>query len=356
MEQEKYTAQKTYNQELTLIYRRGTMRISFSLLLTLLILISITGCEFLDLFNGLDDHEPEKRIGLVLFGELGDNSFNDMAYAGLQKAKEDLNIDFAYEKTKIPDELESLYREFVEAGYDLVIGIGFLQESAIEAVAEDYPAANLAIVDTVVDKPNVASLLFKEHEGSFLVGALASKVTATDTVGFIGGFDVDSINNFKTGYKQGVLHVNSEVDILVDYAQDFNDSEKGKTIALDQHNDGADVIFHAAGATGLGLFEAAEEQEFYAIGVDTDQDHLAPGWILTSMMKKVDMAVYYVIEKLVAGNFAGGKYELGLAEKAVGTTDFTYTEEKITEDVFNLLDDLEEQIIDGTIEVDSIFD
>ncbi len=299
----------------------------------------------------------ETRVGVVFsIGGLGDQSFNDAAYAGIQRAADDFGITFDFVEPDDVAEMEDHQRSFVEAGYDLVIAIGFLQESGLEAVAMDYPDARLAIVDAVVDEPNVASLIFKEHEGSFLVGALAAMMTESGTVGFVGGMEVPVIHNFQIGYEQGVEYIDPDVNVLVDYAGDFGDPGRGKELAISQRDRDADIIYHAAGGTGMGVFEAAEERDFYAIGVDDNQDHLAPGYILTSMLKRVDVAVYEVVEDLVAGEFRPGIHEFGVAEGGVGTTDFEYSRDIIPADVFDRLDEIREGIVAGDIDVVSAHD
>ncbi len=297
------------------------------------------------------------RIGVVFsIGGLGDESFNDAAFEGMRRAEADFDITFDYVEPDDVAEMEDHQRAFVEAGYDLVIAIGFLQESGLEAVAADYPDARLAIVDAVVDAPNVASLIFKEHEGSFLVGALAAMMTETGSVGFVGGMEVPVIHNFQIGYEQGVEHVDPDVQLLINYAGAFNDPGRGKELAISQNARGADIIYHAAGGTGMGVFEAAQEQDFYAIGVDSDQDHLAPGHILTSMLKRVDVAVYNIVQDVAEGRFEPGVHEFGVADEGVGTTDFEYTRDIIPQDVLDRLDEIRRQIVDGRIQVASAHD
>ena len=301
--------------------------------------------------------DDEVRVGVVFsIGGLGDESFNDAAYRGMQRAVEDFGIIFDFVEPDDVAEMEDHQRAFVEAGYDLVIAIGFLQESGLEAVAMDYPDAKLAIVDSVVDSPNVASLIFKEHEGSFLVGALAAMMSESGTVGFVGGMEVPVIHNFQVGFEQGVEFVDANVAVLINYAGAFNDPGRGKELAISQHARGADIVYHAAGGTGMGVFEAAEEMGFYAIGVDSDQDHLAPGHILTSMLKRVDVAVYNVVADLVEGDFTGGVHEFGVADGGVGTTEFTYTIDLIPQQTRDRLEEIKGRIIDGTINVVSAHD
>lgn len=332
------------------------MRKSWVLLLAGLLLVAAPAAVFA---AGVEEEvDPDEiRVGVVFsIGGLGDQSFNDAAYAGVQRAADDFGITFDFVEPDDVAEMEDHQRSFVEAGYDLVIAIGFLQESGLEAVAMDYPDARLAIVDAVVDEPNVASLIFKEHEGSFLVGALAAMMTETGTVGFVGGMEVPVIHNFQVGYEQGVEYIDSNVNVLVDYAGDFGDPGRGKELAISQRDRDADIIYHAAGGTGMGVFEAAEERDFYAIGVDDNQDHLAPGYILTSMLKRVDVAVYEVVEDLVAGEFRPGIHEFGVAEGGVGTTDFEYTRDIIPAEVFDRLDEIREGIVAGEIDVVSAHD
>ncbi|TVQ41054.1 MAG: BMP family ABC transporter substrate-binding protein [Spirochaetaceae bacterium] len=299
----------------------------------------------------------ELRVGVVFsIGGLGDESFNDAAYRGIQQAVEDFDIIFDFVEPDDVAEMEDHQRAFVEAGYDLVIAIGFLQQSGLESVAMDFPDARLAIVDSVIDMPNVASLIFKEHEGSFLVGALAAMMSESGTVGFVGGMEVPVIHNFQTGFEQGVAYADPDVDVLINYAGAFNDPGRGKELAISQNARGADIVYHAAGGTGMGVFEAAKEGGFYAIGVDSDQDHLAPGTILTSMLKRVDVAVYNIVADLVEGQFSGGVHAFGVADGGVGTTDFTHTANIIPQQVRDRLEQIKAQIIDGTINVASAHD
>ena len=331
------------------------MRKVFVLLIGLVLIAGVVGPGFAAPQPEVADEDV--RIGVVFsIGGLGDESFNDAAFRGMQRAVEDFDIAFDYVEPDDVAEMEDHQRAFVEAGYDLVIAIGFLQESGLEAVAADYPDARLAIVDSVVDAPNVASLVFKEHEGSFLVGALAAMMTETGTVGFVGGMEVPVIYNFQVGYEQGARHADPDVEVLINYAGAFNDPGRGKELAISQNARGADIVYHAAGGTGMGVFEAAQEQDFYAIGVDSDQDHIAPGTILTSMLKRVDVAVYNVVEDVVRGEFEPGLHEFGVADDGVGTTDFTYTRDVIPQDVMDRLAEIRQQIIGGQIEVASAHD
>ncbi|PZN11240.1 MAG: BMP family ABC transporter substrate-binding protein [Bacillota bacterium] len=303
------------------------------------------------------------RVGLVYdVGGRGDQSFNDMAYAGLEKALQEFG-DRLEVKDAEPDaggqNREELLRTFAEQGYDLVIGVGFLFTDPLTKVAKEYPDVNFAIVDSCTTEPldNAACLLFKEHEGSFLVGAAAALKTKTGKVGFVGGMKSPLIEKFEAGYRAGAKYVNPEVEVLVDYVgttgEAFNNPTKGRELALAQIQKGADVIYHAAGGTGRGVFEAVKQQKKLAIGVDADQSLTAPDYadvILTSMVKRVDVAVYDVVRSVVEGKFQSGPHEYGLKEDGVGYA-INDKNRSMIQDITSQLDELKQKIIDGEIQV-----
>jgi basic membrane protein A len=251
---------------------------------------------------------------------LGDQSFNDSANRGLQQAGEELGIETQVYETSQPSDYEPSLARAPSQGSDITFAIGFLMTDALTNVAGQNASAKYAIIDSVVEADNVASLNFKEEEGSFLVGVVAGLMTKSNKVGFIGGLEVPLIKKFEVGYRAGVMTANPDAEVLINYAGDFNDPGKGKEIALSQYADGADVIYHASGGTGLGLFQAAQEKGsgFWAIGVDSDQYNQAPDNILTSMMKRVDVAVYETIKAAKEGNFQAGTTVFGLKEDGVG--------------------------------------
>lgn len=294
------------------------------------------------------------RVGIVLsVGGLGDNSFNDMAYSGLKKAEKELGIEMHFMESKSTNDDEEHLRMFAEANFNLIIATGFLMQESCTKVAKDYPDKNFAIIDSVIDLPNVASLVFKEDEGSFLVGALAGMMTKNNVVGFIGGMDVPIIRKFHSGYEAGVKYVNPRAKVVYKYTtgdNPFNDPEQGKVNTKELIKEGADVIYHASGGTGLGVIEAARESGKYAIGVDNDQDWMAPGTVLTSMLKRVDVAVYRTVAKLLNGELNGEINSFGIAEGGVGTTDFKYTRDEIPYSVLSRLESIKNKIIDGEIE------
>lgn len=294
----------------------------------------------------------QPRIGLIFAeGGLGDMSFNDAAYRGLMQAKEELGVEVIYVEPADIAEMEEHQRSYADLGLDLVIVIGFIHQSALTEVSQDYPHIKFAIVDDVVDSPNVTSLVFEEHEGSFLVGALAGMMTETNTVGFVGGMEVPLIRKFQVGFEEGVKWANPEAEILVNYAGAFNDPGRGRELAISQNERGADIIYHAAGGTGSGVIDAAVANGFYAIGVDSDQDHMAPGTVLTSMVKRVDLAVYEVIKAVVDGTLEGGVWSFGIADGGVGTSEFKYTKDLIPQEVLDVIEEAKQGIISGEIVV-----
>jgi basic membrane protein A len=282
---------------------------------------------------------------------LGDQSFNDSANAGLERAKADMGIDGQVYETSQPSDYEPSLAQAPSQGADVTFAIGFLMTDALQNVVDQNPNAKYAIVDSVVEADNVASLNFREEEGSFLVGALAGLMTESDKIGFLGGLEVPLIKRFEAGFRAGVETVNPDAQVLVTYAGDFGDPGKGKEIALSQYAQGADVIYHASGGTGLGLFQAAQElgPGHWAIGVDSDQYELAPENTLTSMMKRVDVAVYETIKATMEGNFQAGNQIFGLKEDGVGLA--PTTSNNTPQEVIDQVNELRQMIIDGQIEV-----
>jgi len=262
------------------------------------------------------------KVGLVLDkGGRDDKSFNSAAFAGASRAVADFKIDL--KDVHAPDDasFEPALRTFAERGYPLVIAIGFAQTDAVKKVAPQFPQTHFAIVDGVVDGPNVASLLFAEHEGSYMVGYLAALASKTAKVGFIGGMDVPLIRRFQMGYEAGVKAANPKAEIIVNYvgvnSSAWANPSRAKELALGQYSRDVDVIFHAAGASGLGVFDAAEDKKKLAIGVDSNQNAVKPGRVLSSMLKRVDTAVYEIIKAQNEGSFQAGRRDFGLADKGV---------------------------------------
>jgi len=276
---------------------------------------------------------PGRRVGLVFdVGGRGDKSFNDLAWAGLERARRELGVEVETIEPGDGSDRESALRLLAARGFDLVIGVGFIFSDDIAGIAREYPHAAFACIDYAVPQDaagrplappdNLAGLKFREEEGSFLVGAAAALASRTGRVGFVGGMDIPLIRRFEAGYRAGVREVCPTCTVAVNYAgvtgAAFKDPGKGKELALAQYGTGADVIFHASGSTGLGVFEAARLADGLAIGVDADQSWEAPGHVLTSMVKRVDVAVFRLAQEVVEGSFRGGVRSFGLAEDGVG--------------------------------------
>ncbi|MEN8041114.1 MAG: BMP family ABC transporter substrate-binding protein [Actinomycetota bacterium] len=307
------------------------------------------------------------KVGMAYdIGGRGDQSFNDSAAAGLDKAVEDLGIEAKeLEPTGGGENREENLRVLAEAEHELIFGIGFAFSDSIAAAAADFADTNFAIVDSVVELPNVASLVFAEEQGSALVGAAAALKSETGTIGFIGGVDIDLIKKFQAGFEFGAKQINPDIEIQVQYLTSvpdfsgFGDPAKGKEAALAMYGNGADVVFHAAGGSGAGLFEAAKEtseagSHVWAIGVDSDQiltvgEELKP-YILTSMLKRVDVAVNSTIDAYVTSGTQSGIVVFDLSVDGVGYS----TTGGYVDDIADQLEELKASIVAGDIEVPTV--
>jgi basic membrane protein A len=302
-------------------------------------------------------------VGLVFdVGGIGDKSFNDAAYAGLLRAKNQLGINFEYFEPGEGTDREAALRLLASGSSKLIIGVGFLFTDDIETVAREYPEKLFACVDYTWTEgkqvpANLVGLKFREEEGSFLVGAIAGLVSQSGTVGFVGGMDIPLIHKFEAGYHAGVLAVRPDAKVLITYAgvtgDAFKNPAKGKELALAQIDAGADVIFHASGSTGLGVFEAVRARNKLAIGVDSDQSEVAPDHCLTSMVKQVDVAVFDAISRARDGKFTGGILSEGLKE---GGVDYVFNERNarwITPPIRARVEELRKAIVEGRVTVPS---
>ncbi len=305
------------------------------------------------------------KVGIVYdVGGRGDLSFNDMAYAGLQRAQKEFagKVETRdLEPTAGGENREELLRLFAGEKFDLIFGIGFLFTDSVTRVAKDFRIVKFAIVDGFIpDQPNVVSLTFKEHEGSFLVGAAAALKSKTGTVGFVGGMKIPLIEKFEVGFIAGAKYVKPSIKVVSDYAgttgEAFRDPVKGKELALAQYDRGADIIYHASGQTGIGVFEAAVVKKRLVIGVDADQSlTVKPDQVpqvLTSMMKRVDVAVFETIKAFVNGKYKAGVQEFGLKENGVGYAVNKFNQTQIAS-IQPRLEALRKDIIAGKIKVPS---
>jgi len=300
-------------------------------------------------------------VGLVFdIGGRGDKSFNDAAYAGLVRAQKELGVTFATLETSEGSDREAQLRQLAEGDSKIVFGVGFLFTDDVRALAKEFPDKKFGCIDYTINPgdtlpPNLVALKFREEEGSFLVGALSALLTKTNKLGFVGGMEIPLIRKFQAGYVAGVKAVNPKAQVLVKYAGTtgaaFKDPTKGKELGLAEYHAGADIIFHASGSTGLGVFEAAREEKKLAIGVDSDQYDEAPGVVLTSMVKRVDTAVFDTIKELKAGNWKSGVRDFGLAEQGVSWVYDDRNKALIPAPVKASVDSLEKLIVAGTLHV-----
>ncbi|SDY65392.1 basic membrane protein A [Proteiniborus ethanoligenes] len=305
--------------------------------------------------SGTDEGEKVKVGLLTGVAGLGDKSFNDLAYDGAKQAEKELNIELKVVEPIDLASTEGLLRDLANAGNDMVIGVGFDMAEPMNIVSQEFPDTKFAIVDAVVEQPNVQSLTFKEHEGSFLIGALTALMTETNKVGCIPAMDIPFLNRFTNAYEQGVKYINKDIEVIVqpigsDFSA-FNDPGKAKNIAASMYSQGIDIIYPVAGGSGTGLFEAAKDANKYALGINSDQDYMAEGLVLASMMKRVDVAVFESIQDVVDKSFVGELKLFGLENNGVGLSEMKYTKDIIGEEVINKLEEIKKGIIDGTIEV-----
>jgi len=293
-------------------------------------------------------------------GGRGDKSFNDSAWQGLERAKSELGVQVQTIEMGEGNDREAALRQLANGGAKLVFGVGFLFTDDIRSLAKEFPDVKFACVDYTVNPgdslpPNLVALKFREQEGSYLVGALAALVSRTNKVGFVGGMEIPLIKKFEAGYRAGVAAVRPRTPVLVKYAgttgNAFKDPTKGKELALAEYHDGADVIFHASGSTGLGVFEAARELDKLAIGVDSDQNDEAPGHVLTSMVKRVDTAVFETVSEVKDGRWTGGVREFGLKEHGVTWVYDDRNKALVPAAAKATVDSLEAQIVAGGIAV-----
>ncbi|WP_425305376.1 BMP family lipoprotein [Chthonobacter albigriseus] len=293
----------------------------------------------------------------VVYGTGGkfDKSFNEAAYNGAEKFKAETGIEYRDFEPTGDTQGEQALRNFASRGFNPVIGVSFAWTSAIEKVAAEFPDTKFYLIDSVVEKPNVQSVVFKEHEGSYLVGLLAGMASQTGKVGFVGGMDIPLIRKFACGYAQGAAAAKSDIQVFQNMTGTtgaaWNDPVRGGELAKSQIDQGADVIYAAAGATGLGVLQTATDNGKLSIGVDSNQNHLHPGKVLTSMIKRVDLAIYNAMMDVKNDKFAGGIQALGVAEDGVGWALDDNNKSLITADMQAAVEKAKADIIAGTVKV-----
>jgi len=310
--------------------------------------------------SGTEKNNSKLKVGLVLDrGGKDDKSFNTAAFQGATRAQKELGIEL--KDIECPDDaaFEPALRTFAERGFSLVIAIGFAQRDAVAKVAPQFPKTHFAVVDAVVEGANIQSLMFEEHEGSFLVGYLATLFSKTKMLGFVGGMDIALIRRFEMAYQAGAKTADPKAKVKVNYVgvtgEAWANPNRAKELALSQYNQKVDVIFTAAGASNLGVFDAAEEKQLYAIGVDSNQNGVKPGRILTSMLKRVDIAVYDAVKQEIEGKFQVGTKHFGLKDQGVDVA-IDSNNEKLVAPYRAQLEQIKQEIISGKIKVPDYYE
>jgi len=284
-----------------------------------------------------------------------DRSFNQASFEGAERFKAETGIEYREFELQSDAQREQALRRFAEAGHNPVVVAGFSNASAMQTVATEFPETNFAIIDMVVDLPNVRSVVFNEHEGSYLVGVLAALASKEGKVGFVGGMDIPLIQKFACGYVQGVMATNPGAEVFQNMTGTtgaaWNDPVKGGELAKSQIDRGADVIYHAAGGTGIGVLQAAADAGVLGIGVDSNQNYIHPGKVLTSMLKRVDEAVYDAMTDVNNDEWTPGIVVMGLAENGVGYAVDENNEPLLTPEMIAAVEDARAKIISGEIKV-----
>jgi basic membrane protein A len=284
-----------------------------------------------------------------------DKSFNEAAYNGAEMFKKESGIEYAEFEVTNESQREQSLRKLAQRGATVIVATGFAQAPAIKTVAAEFPDVKFTLIDDVVDLPNVQSIIFKEHEGSFLVGVAAAMASQTGKVGFVGGMDIPLIRKFACGYVQGAKYANPDAQVFENMTgttgDAWNDPTKGGELARSQFDRGADVVYAAAGGTGLGVYQAAKDSGKLAIGVDSNQNYIHPGTMLTSMLKRVDLAVYNAFKTAQDGSWKAGVQTWGLAEDGVGWALDEHNQSLVTEDMKAKVEQAKKDIVAGAIQV-----
>ena len=300
------------------------------------------------------DAQIEPAVIYDLGGKF-DKSFNEGVYEGMERFEADTGIEYTEFEIQNDSQREQAMRRFARDGKSPILAVGFSQAAALEKVAEEFPDTEFAIIDSVVDLPNVQSIVFKEHEGSYLVGMMAAMKSESGAVGFVGGMDIPLIRKFLCGYAEGAKAANPDITIYQNMTGTtgaaWNDPVRGGELATSQIEQGADVIYHAAGGTGIGVLQAAADAGAYGIGVDSNQNALQPGSVLTSMLKRVDNAAYQTFTDAMEGSWEPGITVLGLAEDGVGYAEDENNADLLTEEMKTAVEEAKAAIVAGDVEV-----
>ena len=304
--------------------------------------------------SGNNESASDDKITVAMITDVAgvnDQSFNQSAWEGLQKAEKELGIEVKYLESKQDSDYATNIETLVDEDVDLILGVGMKLADAIKEGSELYPDQNFVLVDEEIDASNVKNILFKAEESAYLAGLIAGKTTKTNNVGFIGGMELPVIDTFKYGYMAGVKAANPDAKVQAQYANSFTDQAKGKAIANQMYSNGADIVFTCGGDVGTGAIEAAKENNKYAIGVDRDQSDLAPQNVLTSAIKRVDAGVFETVKSYVNGTFEGGKsVTLTAADNGILLPMETSKFEKFDQETY---DKLFQGLVDGSIKVEN---
>ena len=342
--------------KISLKMRKHFLKHQVPCLMTALILFILASFQFLPIpvknaHAGDVSEGPVVYLAMILGrGGLGDRSFNDSAFEGLRDSQKQYGIRFEIINFISENKNIDRLRDVARQEFDLIIGIGFENKESIQTVAKEFPNSNFALIDVISSMPNIASIVFREQEGDFLMGALAAMLSKTKIVGFVGGMDIPVIRRIEKGFKQGVYYQDPDIKIIADIAGTFTDTQIGETIALGQYEQGADIIYNAAGRTGLGVIEAAKKLGNLTIGTSGNQIYLAPGHVVGNRPKRVDKAVLELTKMLKTGKFVAGVYSFGLKEEGVGIGPFDM--EIVKDDMLKRIEALRREIINGTISID----
>lgn len=328
------------------------MKKNYLLLFVVFALLIVGGCKKKPSSSSSSEFSPA-----VIFDMGGkfDKSFNQSAYLGAEKFKEETGISYLEFEVTNPSQREQAIRKMAERKSDLIVGIGFAQADAISKVAKENLNLKFAIIDAVVDSPNVQSIIFKEQEGSFLVGMLAALKSKTGVISFVGGMDIPLIRAFACGFEQGAKYVNPNIKVVQNMTGNdpsaWNNPSKGAELAKSQFEQGSDIVYAAAGGTGIGVYQAAKDNNRLAIGVDSNQNYLHPGTMLTSMVKRVNVAVYQAMKSAKEGTWQGGLKVLGLKDDGVGWALDEHNSSLVSKQEKEKLEKAKKEIISGEITV-----
>lgn len=307
--------------------------------------------------SGDETKDKLKVTFITAAAGLGDRSFNDSTWEGVQRAGRELDVEISLIEPATVSEFGTSIVAAANSGADVIIGFSASWTDAFEEYCDRFPDIHFFGLNANAKADNLSVAKTADHEGSFLAGALAAMMSESKILGAVGGMESDNINRFFVGYTEGAHYIDPEVKVLTSYVGAFDDPAKGKEFALQLMNEGADIVFQAAGGSGEGVFEAAKENDkLYAIGTDADQDYIVEGKILTSMMKNCDVVAYTFIENLLAGNFVAGDVIFDLSNDGVGLSPMTYTKELVGEERLARLDEIRTKIISGEIVVTDLFE